>query len=102
MGDAFTARNFRTWHASAIGYGLVRADPSIGVKALTTHIAELLGNTPAIARKSYVHPAVIAAAHREPEITSRLESKLPRPTQWLSGEERGLIRFLDDIASAEA
>jgi DNA topoisomerase-1 len=96
MGSAFTARNFRTWHASAIGFGLVRADPAIGLKALTTQVADMLGNTPAIARKSYVHPEVLAAAKREPDAVSRLERPLPRATQWLSAEERGLIRFLDN------
>ncbi len=97
MGGAFTARNFRTWHASAIGFGLVRGDPAIGVKALTTQIAQLLGNTAAIARKSYVHPAVVAAARREPDAVKVLERPLPRATQWLSAEERGFIRFLDNI-----
>jgi DNA topoisomerase-1 len=38
-------------------------------------VAEALGNTPAISRKSYVHPALIDAVK--------------------AGAERGLIAFLD-------
>jgi len=96
MGAEFTARNFRTWHASVIGFALVRAEPEIGLKALTTQVAERLGNTPSIARKSYIHPAVIAAARRDPSVATLLDRSLPRATRWLSIEERGLIRLLDD------
>jgi DNA topoisomerase-1 len=99
MGEVFTARNFRTWHASAIGFGLVRADPAIGLKALSMRVAELLGNTPTIARKSYIHPAVIAAAQRDPGMSVLLQRPLPRSSQWLSAEERGLIDFLDSAGA---
>ena len=56
-------------------------------------MAEALGNTAAISRKSYVHPALIETVKSGdiPDID------LPRATRWLSGAERGLIDFLDAL-----
>ena len=39
---------------------LASADHDIGLKTMLEPVTEALGNTPAIARKSYVHPALIA------------------------------------------
>lgn len=63
-------------------------------------VAEMLGNTPAIARKSYVHPALIELAREG----GPLPGHLPRATRYLASAERGLIAWLDGlgIASAEA
>ena len=55
--------------------------------------------TPTIARKSYVHPAVIALVERQQKWRAGL--KLPRKTQWLSREERGLIELLERSPRAE-
>jgi DNA topoisomerase-1 len=101
MGDAFTAKHFRTWTASAYAFGRLIEEPGISLKALTTEVSERLGNTPSIARKSYVHPAVIAAI-KGGEGAPALPDKLPRSTEWLSREERGLIDFLEGLAQAPA
>ena len=94
MGDHFTARNFRTWAASALAFGLLADNPDIALKTMLDAVAERLGNTPAIVRKSYIHPAVTAAARGEAPI-AELPDRLPRKTRWLSGVERGLIAFLE-------
>ena len=57
-------------------------------------VAELLGNTAAISRNSYVHPALIEVA-KQAEIIS--DAPLPRRTKYLSGAERGLIDFLEAL-----
>ena len=62
-------------------------------------VAKALGNTPAISRKSYVHPALIELASSKCG-TSLGEIKLPRTTRYLSSYERGLIAFLDELADA--
>lgn len=95
MGQEFTARNFRTWAGSALAFGLLVEQPGMGLKPMLEAVAERLGNTPAIARKSYVHPAVTAAAKREP-MAEALPAHLPRQTRWLSRVERGLLAFLQD------
>ena len=69
------------------------------VPALMEGVAERLGNTPAIARKSYVHPAVVALVDRQQKWRAGL--KLPRKTRWLSREERGLLDLLEDSPPAE-
>ena len=96
MGEDFTAKHFRTFHASALGYGLLaNADEPPTIKALLETVSSQLGNTPAVTRSSYVHPAVIELAREggRPE-------RLPRRTQWLAREERGLIAFLQDAPPA--
>ncbi len=97
MGDAFTAKDFRTWGASVIAFAeLARradADRAIGIKTVIEPVAEALGNTPAISRKSYVHPALIEAAT---ETGALGDGALPRATRYLSAAERGLIDFLHD------
>jgi DNA topoisomerase-1 len=99
MGGDFTAKNFRTWHASAIAFGLLaRAEGHLTLKALMEEVGERLGNTPAIARKSYVHPAVVALVDRQAKWRKGL--KLPRKTQWLSAEERGLLELLEGSPGA--
>lgn len=99
MGEDFTAKNFRTWHASAIGLQtLAEAEGALSVKALAEHVSDRLGNTPAIARKSYVHPAVIALVDRQ--IGWREKLKLPRTTRGLDRYERALIELLESGPSA--
>ena len=100
MGEHFTAKNFRTWHASAIAFGLLaHAKRPLTLKALMEEVSDKLGNTPAIARKSYVHPAVVALVDRQQKWRASL--KLPRKTKWLNREERGLLELLEASPGAE-
>ena len=92
-GEDFTAKHFRTWSASAIAFAQICAagEEGVGLNAMLAPVAEALGNTPAISRKSYVHPALIEAVK---EGKGRLSLHCPRPTKYLSSAERGLILFL--------
>ena len=93
-GDDFTAKHFRTWGASVIAFeALACADKDIGLKTMLEPVTEALGNTPAIARKSYVHPALIELVkHGQAAFREHLD--LPRATRYLDRYERGLIAFL--------
>ena len=100
MGEHFTAKNFRTWHASVLAFELLaRSKGQMTIKALMEEVAQRLGNTPTIARKSYVHPAVVALVEGQRKWREGL--KLPRKTQWLSREERGLLALLKESPAAE-
>jgi DNA topoisomerase-1 len=100
MHGDFTAKNFRTWHASVLALKLLaEADRPLTIKELTTEVAEHLGNTPAMARKSYIHPAVIALIDRQLKWRARL--KLPRESKWLSRYERALIKLLKSSPKAK-
>jgi DNA topoisomerase-1 len=67
-GEKFTAKDFRTWHGTVQALELTRlacsanaSTPSgYSAKAVLAEVAGLLGNTPAVCRKSYIHPAVMS------------------------------------------
>jgi len=100
MGEHFTAKNFRTWHASVLAFEmLANAKGQLTLKALMQEVSDKLGNTPAVARRSYVHPAVTALVDCQAKWREGL--KLPRRTQWLSREERGLLALLEQSPSAQ-
>lgn len=98
MGEEFTAKDFRTWGASTIAFEemVKRAKEKgrIKLNSMIAPVAEALGNTAAISRKSYVHPALIEAAREAGAIGER---ELPRATKYLSSAERGLIEFLEAL-----
>jgi DNA topoisomerase-1 len=100
MGGPFTAKHFRTWGASAIAFETLAAD-HVSLKELLAPVAQALGNTPAISRKSYVHPALLALC-KDGQDEWRVGLRLPRQTRYLSRGERGLIAFLDGIADCTA
>jgi DNA topoisomerase-1 len=68
-GGEFTAKDFRTWSATvmaltSLAQREVPASQRGGKMAVTEvmrSVSKMLGNTPAICRKCYVHPAVVAA-----------------------------------------
>ncbi len=103
MGDDFTAKDFRTWGASVIAFEEMvkraKGKRRVNLKSIIAPVAEALGNTPAISRKAYVHPALIDAAR---EAGALGEIRLPRKTAWLSRAERGLIAFLEALKEEEA
>jgi DNA topoisomerase I len=95
----FTAKHFRTWGASVIAYRvLFDTHGRVTLKQMLEVIADELGNTPSIARKSYVHPALIdlakAGATWDPSL------RLPRSMRYLDRYERGLIAFLEQLDEA--
>ncbi|MFN3944728.1 MAG: DNA topoisomerase IB [Allosphingosinicella sp.] len=103
MGADFTAKHFRTWGASAIAFEqLCKAGgKGITLKQMVEPVAEALGNTPAISRKSYIHPALIEALKNDPrDPLGGLQC--PRKSKYLSSAERGLILFLENLSDAGA
>ncbi|MBO9498063.1 MAG: DNA topoisomerase IB [Novosphingobium sp.] len=93
MGEEYTAKDFRTWRASVLAFEyLMEAGDGPRLKGMLAHVAEHLCNTPAIARKSYIHPALIELAKTGKG--RKLPAKLPRATRWLSPGERGFLAFI--------
>lgn len=100
MGERFTAKSFRTWHASVLAYGiLASSNEQVSIKTLTNEVAEHLGNTAAVTRRSYIHPTLFEMAERQGKWRETL--LLPRATKWLSREERGLIELLEGNATRQ-
>jgi len=67
-GGDFTAKDFRTWHATVLAaVGLAVSESAAGDTArqraivrVVQEVAAYLGNTPAVARASYIDPRVIS------------------------------------------
>lgn len=93
-GGDFTAKHFRTWGASVLALDVIlKSQEQISMKSMLQPVAQALGNTPAIARKSYIHPSVIALLDM-PKKAQKLRSPIPRPTKLLNGTERALLLLL--------
>lgn len=63
----FTAKDFRTWSATALAAELALAMEGSGERTkkdvieIVRAVARRLGNTPAVCRKSYIHPEILQA-----------------------------------------
>jgi DNA topoisomerase-1 len=105
-GSDFSAKDFRTWYgtllaARALGEHARRAVPRQKlVKASIAWVAEKLGNTPTVCRKSYVHPAVVDSYLRGELKRFKLTGAaagleaLPRSGGKLEPDERALLALL--------
>ncbi|HKP34930.1 MAG TPA: DNA topoisomerase IB [Sphingomicrobium sp.] len=92
----FTAKHFRTWGASVIAFDqlLKKSENSrISIKTVVEPVAEALGNTIAMSRKSYVHPALLEAV-KEDSRDPLDGMDRPRGRTRLSSQEVGLLEFL--------
>ena len=94
-GGDFTAKHFRTWGASVIAFEqlLSSGDDRISVKTMIEPVAEALGNTIAISRKSYVHPRLIEAVRDDP-VDPLGGIKRPRARRRLSSAETAFLAYL--------
>ncbi len=98
-GEDFTAKDFRTWSGTVLAAWALseleefdsEAQAKKNVVRAVEAVAEHLGNTPAISRKSYVHPTVIDAY---------LDGDVVRAARRRA-EER-LSTSLDDLPAEEA
>jgi DNA topoisomerase-1 len=107
-GDEFSAKDFRTWIGTvACMSALTEAagdgrDAKAKVVAALQCVATKLGNTPAVCRKSYVHPAVIEAYLRDLRMPADRTARKRAPALGLSREERFVQRFLEQAERAAA
>ncbi|MDQ6714410.1 MAG: DNA topoisomerase IB [Candidatus Dormibacteraeota bacterium] len=107
-GEDFTAKDFRTWAGTILAARFLRETASdtdgegdsVAAKKLLVRaiarVADELGNTPAVAKKGYIHPAVIAA-YLSGGLQPISEKDDPDPYK-LSGEERSLLALLGKAA----
>ena len=101
-GAPFTAKDFRTWAGTLLmAKALAAAEPPASesaakrtiVAAIAT-VAERLGNTPAVCRRCYVHPAVVDA-FRAGTLATRMRRASRRATATgLRSDEAMLLDLL--------
>ena len=101
-GEDFTAKDFRTWAGTLLAALALNAQERFeskkqakaNLKTAISAVAELLGNTPAICRKCYVHPAIIEAYISGTPIAGLEQAIKDSAKINLHAVERALLKFL--------
>jgi DNA topoisomerase-1 len=103
MGEEFSAKDFRTWGGTLLATTELLASEYVDdkqqrrktVTAVVKKVAKRLGNTPAIARSSYIDPRVIAAYVDSSDIirVRRAMDKM-RPRRYMSRDEQCVLKLL--------
>src|SRR5438128_645846 len=105
-GEDFSAKDFRTW-AGTVLTGLALAaqekfetkkQAKANIKTAISAVAKILGNTPAICRKCYVHPAVLETYLDQKSIeglTRTTEAALEMEDVDLRSSEAAVLKFLE-------
>jgi DNA topoisomerase-1 len=100
--DSFTAKDFRTWKASAYVAGKLfirRNEPSTTrrrkriVREIVDEAASMLSNTPSVCRNYYIHPGLLAS-YEQGTFGDDVGAMIPRKRKWLSADDQILDRFL--------
>src|SRR5215211_3245801 len=100
-GDDFTAKDFRTWGGTVLAAIALNRQEEFqtkkqaksGIKTAITAVAELLGNTPAVCRKCYVHPVIVEAYLNRTRIAGLNGTTSLKPPN-LRAAERAVLKFL--------
>jgi DNA topoisomerase-1 len=102
--ERFTAKDFRTWHGSVLALDTLRkfcgaAGESFTLKQLLEEVSQSLGNTPAVCRKAYIHPAVLDLGTRLAAMKGEalFDDHVPAAEAGRAGlnaAERRLVAFL--------
>ena len=104
IGDEFSAKDFRTWNGTVLAAIRLadRADAPDRAGAATAaieEVAEVLGNTPAVCRASYVDPRVIARFKRGRTIADELERLAAKGTSRDFAAREGIERAVVELIS---
>ena len=101
-GDGFSAKDFRTWHATVLAATALRDEVPAEAKtarnkqivAAVDHVAAALGNTRAVCRKCYIHPAAMDSFD-----TGKLKALMEdaEPARGLSKDEAATLKLLRSL-----
>ncbi|MEP7213375.1 MAG: DNA topoisomerase IB [Acidobacteriota bacterium] len=105
----FSAKDFRTWGGTIlaaialaeIGKPENEREAKKNIVRAMKRVAEELGNTPAVCRGSYVHPAVLSkyeAGVTLDDFRPRKSRRITRLETDYDPEEKALLRMLADVA----
>lgn len=111
FGGDFTAKDFRTWHATVIfAAALAVAEPATTkrsrerlIRTAVGEVSTYLGNTPTVARASYIDPRVIDLYESGSTIAAAAKESYRSPAQRQEALERAVLDLLeveDDTALA--
>ena len=97
-----TAKDFRTWHATVIAAETLALTDSVNtatarkraVRAAVAAVAGYLGNTPTVARNSYIDPRVLDRFDSGTTIASAVRRDYPDPSARQAALERAVLHLL--------
>jgi DNA topoisomerase I len=108
VGDEYTVKDLRTWHGTVLAAAaFVDADPPANntvikrvESAVMKEVAEELGNTPAVARSSYVDPRVVEGYESGLTIAAgaRRANRTKVPSQRQAILENSTARLIRKVA----
>jgi DNA topoisomerase-1 len=101
-GEDFTAKDFRTWGGTVLAAIALskqeefetKKQAKSNIKTAICAVAELLGNTPAVCRKCYVHPVIVEAYLNRTRITGINGAGKELKPPDLRAAERAVLKFL--------
>ena len=98
-----TAKDFRTWHATVLAAAALAETPEPGhtkasrkraVSGAMKEVASFLGNTPTLARSSYVDPRVIEAYEAGRTISRATSRRYANPDERQAALERATLTLI--------
>src|SRR3954447_15281593 len=112
-GQEFSAKDFRTWAGTVlaaialnhVGAFETKKQAKANIKTAITAVSKLLGNTPAICRKCYVHPAVFESYLNGAAIEGlkqKTEEALDSDNIDVGSGEAAILKFLQERLAAKA
>jgi DNA topoisomerase I len=109
-GENFTAKDFRTWVGTVLAAKALdaleafrsAAEAKRRIAAAVESVAKQLGNTKAVCRKCYIHPAILEAYLDGATIrtVNTRAARLSR-SSGLSGDERAIVRLIRQWIDSE-
>jgi len=111
--EDFTAKDFRTWAGTVLASLALlhqeqfetKKQARSNMKTAIHAVAKILGNTPAVCRKCYIHPGVLES-YLDGTLTeglkTRTEEALEEQVEDLRDEEVNVLRFLRDRLATKA
>jgi DNA topoisomerase-1 len=112
-GEGFTAKDFRTWAGTVLAARALQEFEAFDTKAQAKKnvvraietVANRLGNTKAVCRKCYVHPAVLDAyldGSLVQTLRQKVEKEISESLSSLRPEEAAVLAFLPERLKQEA
>jgi DNA topoisomerase-1 len=112
-GDDFSAKDFRTLAGTVLTAVALNAQEKFennkqaksNIKTAISAVSKILGNTPAICRKCYVHPAIFESYLGQKSIEGlkqRTEEVLEKESVDLRESEKAVLKFLESRLAKKA
>lgn len=111
VGDEYTVKDLRTWHGTVLAAAaFVDADPPVNKtvikrveSAVMKEVSEELGNTPAVARSSYVDPRVVQGYESNLTIAAgaRRAAKMKSPAERQEVLGHSTARLIRRVAKGQ-